>query len=81
VQYLSIFDFLCISATPEDRVIEFVDHLHEHFINPVEMREGRYLVPQSAGYSMEIKQDALKRFSFPGGEVWNKEEYEADRNT
>jgi L-fuconate dehydratase len=81
VQHLSIFDFLCISATPEDRVIEFVDHLHEQFINPVEMKEGRYLVPQSAGYSIEIKQDALKRFSFPGGEVWNQEEYEADRNT
>jgi L-fuconate dehydratase len=77
VQHLSIFDFLCVSATLENRVIEFVDHLHEHFINPVEMRRGRYRVPRSAGYSIEIKQETLVRFSFPGGEAWKHEEYEA----
>ncbi len=77
VQHLSIFDFLCVSATLENRVIEFVDHLHEHFINPVEMRQGRYRVPQSAGYSIEIKQETLERFSFPDGEAWKHEENEA----
>jgi L-fuconate dehydratase len=77
VQHLSIFDYLCVSATQENRVIEFVDHLHEHFIHPVEMRQGRYCVPQSAGYSIEIKQETLERFSFPGGEAWKQGGHEA----
>jgi L-fuconate dehydratase len=77
VQHLSIFDFLCVSASLENRVIEFVDHLHEHFVNPVEMRRGRYLVPQSAGYSIEIKQESLDRFSFPDGEAWKEQDHEA----
>ena len=70
VQHLSIFDFLCVSGTMEDRVIEYVDHLHEHFVNPVRIRAGHYLVPTEPGYSGEIRAETLTRFAFPDGEVW-----------
>jgi L-fuconate dehydratase len=70
VQHLSIFDFLSVSCTMNDRVIEFVDHLHEHFRHPVTIQNGRYLVPHDPGYSGEIMPHSLKRFAFPDGEVW-----------
>lgn len=70
VQHLSIFDFLSVSASLEDRVIEFVDHLHEHFITPVHIRRGHYLLPTEPGYSIEIKKDSLVRFAYPTGEAW-----------
>ena len=73
VQHLAMFDFLCISGTMQDRVIEYVDHLHEHFIDPVRIRRGHYLVPQAAGYSIEIKRESLPRFAFPQGEAWTGE--------
>lgn len=70
VQHLAIFDFLAVSCSLEDRVIEYVDHLHEHFRHPVVIRRGHYLVPQDAGYSCEILPESLERFSFPAGEAW-----------
>jgi L-fuconate dehydratase len=70
VQHLSMFDFLSVSGTMQDRVIEYVDHLHEHFVHPVTMRRGRYMVPQEAGYSIEIRPESRRRFEFPEGEVW-----------
>ncbi|MGH9630906.1 MAG: L-fuconate dehydratase, partial [Bryobacteraceae bacterium] len=51
VQHISIFDYICVSASLENRLLEYVDHLHEHFIHPVVMRNGRYLPPQEPGYS------------------------------
>ena len=71
VQHLSIFDFLSVSCSLEDRVIEYVDHLHEHFRNPVQIRCGHYLVPQAPGYSIEILPESLNRFAFPDGAIWN----------
>jgi L-fuconate dehydratase len=71
VQHLSMFDFLSISATMENRVIEFVDHLHEHFVTPVHIREGHYQVPTEPGYSIEIREESLKRFAYPQGEAWS----------
>jgi L-fuconate dehydratase len=70
VQHLAIFDFLSISCSLVDRVIEFVDHLHEHFRSPVTIRRGHYLVPHDAGYSCEILPASLERFRYPAGEVW-----------
>lgn len=72
VQHLSIFDFLGVSCTLEDRVIEYVDHLHEHFRDPVKIRRGHYLVPRMAGYSCEILPESLAEFAYPGGSVWRK---------
>jgi L-fuconate dehydratase len=73
VQHLSAFDFLRVSCTMEDRVVEFVDHLHEHFLTPVDVRRGRYYPPEVPGYSIEIKPESLERFAFPGGEAWQEE--------
>ncbi len=70
VQHLSIFDFLGVSCSLEDRVIEYVDHLHEHFLTPVKIDRGRYTVPHAPGYSIQIRQESLERYSFPHGEVW-----------
>ena len=71
VQHLSAFDFLSVSASLENRVIEFVDHLHEHFVDPVRIRNGRYLLPEQPGYSIEIRKESLTRFAFPDGEAWS----------
>jgi L-fuconate dehydratase len=70
VQHLSIFDYIAVSGSLENRVIEYVDHLHEHFIDPVRMNGGRYLVPEAPGYSAEIKRDTLTHFRFPDGGAW-----------
>ncbi len=70
VQHLAAFDFLRVSCSLRDRVIEFVDHLHQHFLTPVDVRGGRYYLPDSPGYSIEIKPESLKKFSFPDGEAW-----------
>ena len=42
VQHLSMFDYVAVSGTWEDRVIEYVDHLHEHFVDPAVIEAGRY---------------------------------------
>ena len=70
VQHLSMFDFIGISGTMEGRVIEFVDHLHEHFEEPVTIRRGRYMAPAKPGYSIAIKPDSRTRYRFPDGEIW-----------
>ncbi len=72
VQHLSIFDFLSISGTLDTRVIEYVEHLHEHFLNPVRIRRGRYLVPEVPGYSIEIFPKTLADYSYPSGTIWRK---------
>jgi L-fuconate dehydratase len=59
-----------VSGSLAGRRIEFVDHLHEHFINPVVVRNGRYLVPHAPGYSIEMKPESLRRYEFPHGEAW-----------
>ncbi len=70
VQHLSAFDYLCVSATLEDRVVEFVDHLHEHFVDPVRIRNGRYQLPTQPGYSIEVFPETLRDYSYPDGKVW-----------
>jgi L-fuconate dehydratase len=64
VQHLSMIDYLCIAGTREGRVIEFVDHLHEHFLNPCVIRDAAYMPPQAAGFSIEMKPESLKHYEF-----------------
>jgi L-fuconate dehydratase len=71
VQHLAMFDFVAVSGTTEDRVVEFVDHLHEHFTDPVRIRDGHYLAPTAPGISAELHQESLTDHSFPDGPVWN----------
>jgi L-fuconate dehydratase len=72
VQHLSLFDYVAVSADLTDRVIEYVDHLHEHFVSPVVMRDGRYLPPEDPGYSAELNRESLERHLFPGGAAWTE---------
>ena len=67
VQHISIIDHLCVSASTEGRMIEHAGHLHEHFIDPIEIDRGRYVVPKAAGFSSEIHASSINVFSFPGG--------------
>jgi L-fuconate dehydratase len=71
VQHISIFDFIAVSGELNDRYLEYVDHLHEHFVNPVHVSRGRYLAPKDPGYSVQIKQESLKEFEFPNGGYWS----------
>lgn len=70
VQHLAMADFVAISGQMEDRAIEFVDHLHEHFIAPVRIRAGRYMPPSQAGFSAEMRPESLATYSFPDGVGW-----------
>ncbi len=70
VQHLSMFDYIAVAGRMDDRITEFVDHLHEHFIDPVVIRRGRYMVPQMPGYSSTIKADTRAAYRFPDGPVW-----------
>jgi L-fuconate dehydratase len=72
VQHLAAFDFLSVSASLEDRVIEFVDHLHEHFLTPVQIRNGHYLLPTAPGYSIQIRKQSLMHFAYPTGKAWSE---------
>ena len=70
VQHLAMADFIAITGKKEDRAIEFVDHLHEHFIDPVTIRDGRYLAPTRPGFSAEMHARSIAEHAFPGGIVW-----------
>ena len=70
VQHLSMFDYLAVSGRMDDRVTEFVDHLHEHFVDPVVIRRGRYMPPEAPGYSSRIRRECLEQYCYPGGPIW-----------
>ncbi|WP_276166055.1 L-fuconate dehydratase [Zobellia alginiliquefaciens] len=73
VQHLSMIDYIAISGSLENRIIEFVDHLHEHFFDPVVIKKGAYMPPSMAGYSITMKPESLAEYSFPNGSYWEKE--------
>lgn len=60
VQHLALIDYICVSGSLDNRVLEYVDHLHEHFVDPVVMRDGHYMPPAAPGYSIEMKPDSLE---------------------
>jgi L-fuconate dehydratase len=70
VQHLSIFDYVCVSASLEDRLTEYADHLHEHFVDPLVMKNGRYMPPKAPGYSITMKPESLATYRFPDGAAW-----------
>jgi L-fuconate dehydratase len=71
VQHLSIFDYVAVSGTLENRVTEYVDHLHEHFVEPCIVAEGAYRLPGAPGYSAEMYADSVTEFRYPDGEYWS----------
>lgn len=70
VQHLSLFDYIAVSASLEDRVVEYVDHLHEYFLNPVVIQNGRYMPPTASGYSIEMYPNVFTTYDFPSGTTW-----------
>jgi len=70
VQHLSLFDYIAVSGSLDNRITEYVDHLHEHFVYPVSMKGGRYLPPLDPGYSIEMKEESLDYYEFPNGNAW-----------
>jgi len=72
VQHLSIVDYIAISGSLDNRIIEYVDHLHEHFYDPVVIKNGAYMPPKMAGYSITMKETSIKKYTFPDGEVWKE---------
>ncbi|MDQ6754239.1 MAG: fuconate dehydratase [Actinomycetota bacterium] len=70
VQHFSFFDYAAISGSQEGRMIEYVDHLHEHFVEPIRITNGRYGAPVSPGTGAQILSPSLEKWRFPGGEGW-----------
>lgn len=70
VQHLSIFDYVVISGSLDGRVTEYVDHLHEHFVDPCLVENGHYLLPANPGYSAQLKPETIATYSYPDGSYW-----------
>ena len=70
VQHLAFFDYVSVSGSLDDRVVEWVDHLHDHFREPAVVRDGRYVAPVAPGYSIEMLPASLDEYAFPEGPVW-----------
>jgi L-fuconate dehydratase len=66
VQHLSMIDYVAVSGTKEGRVIEYVDHLHEHFLDPCVIRNAAYMPPERPGFSIEMKQQSIEDYTFDG---------------
>ena len=70
VQHVSFFDAACVASSPEGRMIEHAAHLHEHFVDPIQVARGRYLAPGKPGFSVEMKPESRAEYAFPNGPVW-----------
>jgi L-fuconate dehydratase len=79
VQHLSMFDLVAVSGSTENRVIEFVDHLHEHFLEPVEILDGNYVAPLRPGFSAEMDATTLDDYRYPAGKIWTELTKESDK--
>jgi L-fuconate dehydratase len=66
VQHLSMIDYVAVSGTKDGRVIEYVDHLHEHFLEPCVIRDAAYMPPKAAGFSIEMKTASIQQYLFKG---------------
>jgi L-fuconate dehydratase len=71
VQHLAMFDLLAVSGSLVDRSIEYVDHLHEHFVDPVRIRNGHYVTPTTPGMSAQLLPESLLAYHYPDGPQWN----------
>lgn len=74
VQHLSLIDYIAVSGSLEGRYLEFIDTLHEHFVEPVAIREGHYVPPTAPGYSITMRPESLQAYAYPNGRVWQHEQ-------
>jgi L-fuconate dehydratase len=70
VQHLAVFDYLRVGCSLDGRMVEYVDHLHEHFVDPVRTRNGRYALPDRPGYSVTMRPESVAEYGFPDGPRW-----------
>ncbi len=70
VQHMAVVDYVCVSGSLEGRVLEYVDHLHEHFTDPVRIERGRYLLPEKPGYSARMHSESIDAYRYPDGHQW-----------
>jgi L-fuconate dehydratase len=70
VQHLSFFDAAAVASGPEGRMIEHAAHLHEHFLDPIRIANGRYMAPRMPGFSVEMKPESRAAYAFPHGSAW-----------
>ncbi|HEY3085022.1 MAG TPA: L-fuconate dehydratase [Candidatus Dormibacteraeota bacterium] len=70
VQHISLFDFIAVSGSLENRVLEYVEHLHEHFLDPVVIRDGCYVAPDAPGWSITMRPESIRDYEFPAGPAW-----------
>jgi L-fuconate dehydratase len=70
VQHLAMFDYLAVSGTWQDRMIEYVDHLHEHFADPAVIAHGRYVAPRAPGGGARMHTASVAEYLFPDGPQW-----------
>ncbi|MGN9908765.1 enolase C-terminal domain-like protein [Phytohabitans sp. LJ34] len=71
VQHLAMFDYVAVSGSTEGRVIEYVDHLHQHFADPVVIREGHYVAPEAPGIGARMHPESVAAYTFPDGPQWS----------
>jgi L-fuconate dehydratase len=74
VQHLAAFDYLSVSGSTDGRIVEWVDHLHEHFVHPAAVVDGHYVLPEAPGYSIEMLASSLADYEYPHGAVWSGDE-------
>jgi L-fuconate dehydratase len=72
VQHIAAFDALRVRTEGDEHMVEYIDHLHENFVAPVRVRDSRYLLPETPGYSVEMKPAAVAEYSFPDGPAWGR---------
>jgi L-fuconate dehydratase len=72
VQHFSFFDYAVVGRSQDNRMIEFVDHLHEHFAEPVRISGGRYAAPELPGTGAEMFSASRARWEFPNGAGWQE---------
>ena len=70
VHHICVWDYISVSGSFENRMTEYVDHLHEHFIDPAKCSNGRYVVPKVPGYLVGMKPESIKKYQFPNGDYW-----------
>jgi L-fuconate dehydratase len=70
VQHLSVIDYVCVTGSLADRTTEFADHLHEHFVDPARVVNGRYQLPRAPGYSIDMHPESYAALSYPSGSEW-----------
>ena len=70
VQHLAVVDFVAVSGSMENRVVEYVDHLHEHFVDPCVVKDARYVLPTASGYSAQMHDESVATYRWPDGTFW-----------